>query len=387
VIVMCRCRVPVVAFSLLASAVAAGCSSSEPSRPDAQAPPLAVTTAVVSARDGGGTSEAGGIVQAQTTAVVTARILAAVREVRVAPGDRVRAGDVLVVLDASDLAASARSARAAQSASSLGVAATKADVRSAEAALTLAKATYDRVAALAAKKSATAHELDEATAALRGAEARAAGAQARVAQAESDIERARGASEAAGVLESYTRLTAPFDGVVTAKMVEVGNMASPGMPLVRVEDTRRFRIDVRVDESRVGALESGTAVRVSIDASPAGSLDFEGRVVEVSRAVDADTRAVLVKVSLPESAQVRSGMFGRVALPGTGVRALNVPAAALVHRGQVTSAFVVEEGIARLRLVSVRGTEVLAGLTDGEVVIVNPPPGLVDGRRVTTGGR
>ena len=383
---MCRFCVPGVALWLLAVA-AAGCSSAHPSRPDAQAPPLPVTTALVTTREGGASSEAGGIVQAQTTAVVTARILATVREVRAVPGDRVRAGDVLVVLDASDLSASARSARAAESASSLGVSAAQADVRSAEAALTLSKATYDRVAALAAKKSATAHELDEATAALRAAEARAAGAEARVAQAQSDIERARGASEAAAVLASYTRLTAPFDGVVTAKMVEVGNMASPGMPLVRVEDTRRFRIDVHVDESRVGRLEVGTPVRVSLDASGTAAVELEGRISEISRAVDADTRAVLVKVSLPESAQVRSGMFGRVALPGAGGRALAVPAEALVHRGQVTSAYVVENGIARLRLVSVRGTEVLAGLADGDAVIVNPPPGLVDGRRVTTGGR
>ena len=383
---MCRSRVPVVTVLLLAAAAAAGCSSAELARPD-PSPPLSVTTAAVTTRDGGAASDAGGIVQAQTTAVVTSRILAPVREVRVAAGDRVRAGDVLVVLDASDLAAGARSARAAASASSLGAAAAQAEVRSAEAGLTLARVTYDRVAALSAKRSATAHELDEATATLRSAEARAAGAAARLAQAESDIERARGASEAAGVVESYTRLTAPFAGVVTAKMVEVGNMASPGTPLVRVEDTRRFRIDVRVDESRVGALETGTAVRVSIDAAGSGPLALDGRVVEVSRAVDADTRAVLVKVSLPESAPVRSGMFGRVALPGAGGRPLEVPAAALVHRGQVTSAFVVEQGVARLRLVSVRGTEVLAGLADGEVVIVNPPPGLVDGRRVTTGGR
>jgi RND family efflux transporter MFP subunit len=384
---MCRSRVPVLVLGLLAIAAAAGCSSSAPPRPDAQAPPLPVTTAVVTTGAGGASSEAGGIVQAQTTAVVTARILAAVREVRVAPGDRVRAGQVLVVLDSADLAAGARSARAAETASLRGATAAKADVESAEAALTLARATHGRVAALTAKKSATAHELDEATAALRAAEARAAGSRARLAQAESDIERARGASEAAGVLESYTRLTAPFDGVVTAKMVEVGNMASPGMPLVRVEDTRRFRIDVRVDESRAGALATGTPVRVSVDAPPTGTLELEGRIAEVSRAVDADTRAVLVKVLLPDTAQVRSGMFGRVSLPGAGGRGLVAPAAALVHRGQVTSAFVVEEGVARLRLVSVRGTEVLAGLADGEVVIVNPPPGLVDGRRVTSGGR
>ena len=375
-----------VAASLLAS-LALGCSSADPTRPGPDTSPLAVTTAVVTAGRGAAASEAGGVVQAQTTAVVTARILAPVREVRVAAGDRVRAGEVLVVLDGGDLAASARSARAAASAASLATTAATADVRSADAALALARANYDRVAALAAKRSATPHELDEATAGLRAAEARAAGAEARLGQSESDVERARGASEAAGVLESYTRLTAPFDGVVTAKTVEVGNMASPGTPLVRVEDTRRFRIEVRVDESRAGAIEPGTPVRVTLDASPSGSVELDGRVTEIARAVDADTRAVLVKVALPDTAAVRSGMFGRVALPGAGGRSLSVPETALMRHGQVTSVFVVDDGIARLRLVSVRGTDVLAGLAEGEVIVVNPPPGLVDGRRVTMGGR
>jgi RND family efflux transporter MFP subunit len=383
---MRRSRLPVVAASLLA-VTAMRCSSSQPPRSTAAAPPLAVTTATVSARDGSATTEAGGIVQAQTTAVVTARILATVREVRVVAGDRVRAGQVLVVLDAADLAAGARSARAAESSAARGVAAARADVRSAEAALTLAQSTHGRVAALSAKRSATAHELDESTAALRAAEARAAGAAERLAQAESDVERARGASEAAGVLASYAHLTAPFDGIVTAKMVEAGNLASPGMPLVRVEDTRRFRLDVRVDESRVGTLEPGTPLRVTLDATGTGPLELEARVSEVARAVDADSRAVLVKVALPADSPVRSGMFGRVALPAAGGRTLGVPAAALVRRGQVTSVFVVDQGVARVRLVNVRGTEVLAGLAGGDVVIVNPPAGLVDGRHVTPGGR
>ena len=80
-------------------------------------------------------------------------------------------------------------------------------------------------------------------------------------------------------------------------------------------------------------------------------------------------------------------MFGRAHFSIRPRRALTVPEAALVHRGQVTSVFVVEKDIARVRLVSVRGTEVLAGLSEGDVVIMTPPPTLTDGRRVTVGGR
>jgi RND family efflux transporter MFP subunit len=257
-------------------------------------------------------------------------------------------------------------------------------VQAADAALALAKATHDRIAALAAKQSATAHELDEATAGLRAAEAHAAGARARATQADSDVARLRAASLQATTVESFTKLTAPFDGVVTARMVEVGNMAAPGAPLVRLEDTRRFRLELRLDESRARGLDIGTTVPVVLDST--GSARLQGRVAEIARAVDADARAVLVKVDLPEGTAVRSGVFGRVVLPEAGRRALSVPASAVVRHGQVTTVFVVDQGVARVRMVSLRGTEVLAGLVEGDVVVVHPPAGLVDGRAVTTGG-
>ena len=111
------------------------------------------------------------IVQARVTATVAARVMAPVRAVRVAPGDRVRAGQVLVELDGRDLTAVAASAAAGASEAREGAAAASAEERAAQAALVLARATHGRIAALQAKKSATAQELDEATAALAAAEA------------------------------------------------------------------------------------------------------------------------------------------------------------------------------------------------------------------------
>jgi RND family efflux transporter MFP subunit len=364
---------------------ASGCGNRADTVTASQQPPVPVSIAAVSAREVADTFEAGGVVQAGTTATLMARILAPVREVRVSPGDRVRAGQALIMLDGADLSAQARSARAAAGAADQDIAAANADQQAAEAALALARAAHGRIAALHAKRSATAHELDEATAALRRAEANAAGSVARAHGASSGLDRARAAAEAAATTASFATITAPFDGVVTEKLVEPGNMASPGMPLLRVEDTRAFRLEVRVDESRVTRLSSGDAVQVLLDSSPAASMTVEGRVAEVSRAVDADARAVLVKIDLPSATAVRSGTFGRAIFPGEPRKALTVPEGALTRRGQLTSVFVVNNGTARLRLVNVSGTEVLAGLTAGDVVIVDPPPGITDGIRVTPG--
>lgn len=363
-------------------ATASACSDHATLR-GSEDPPVAVKTTTLAPGEIPETFEAGGVVQARTSAVVTARILAPIREVRVKPGDRVRAGQVLVVLEGADLGAQARSARAAATAADQATAAAIADQQSADAALTLARAVHSRIASLHAKRSATPQELDEATAALRRAEAAAASADARVKGAGAGRESARAAADASTTTASFATITAPFSGIVTEKLVEAGNMAAPGTPLIRLEDTRGFRLETRIDESRASDVAPGTPVRVTLDSGRS----IEGRVAEVARAVDADSRAFLIKIDLPAGEDVRSGQFGRANFSRPPRRGLTLPADAVTTRGQVTSVFVVDNGIARLRLVSVRGSEVLAGLDAGDVVIVNPPPGLTDGRRVSTGGQ
>jgi RND family efflux transporter MFP subunit len=378
----------IVAGLALVGAISPGCSRGPTTTPAEAADPIAVTVATVGMADVAGAFEAGGVVEARTTATLMARIVAPVREVRVSPGDRVRSGQVLIVLDGRDLAAQARRARAAGIAADQDVITAESEWQGADAALALARATHARIAGLYARRSATAQELDDVTGVLRAAEARAASAMARARSAVAGVEGAKAASDAADTTETFSRIVAPFDGVVTETMVEPGNMAAPGTPLMRVEDARGFRLEVRVDESRIAQITPGVAVPVALDTGGEGvPRMISGTVTEIGRAVDADTRAFLVKISLPAESGLRSGMFGRAHFSARPRRALTVPAAALVQRGQMTSVFVVEKDIARLRLVNVSGTEVLAGLSDGDVVIVAAPPTVSDGRRVRPGGR
>ena len=371
--------------ALLMSVALAGCSAGQAAAaPASAAEAIAVTIAEVAMTDVASAIDSGGVVQARTTAAITARILAPVREVRVWPGDQVRKGQTLIVLDGDDLAAGARAARSAALAAEQGSKAAAAELQAADAGLALARASHDRIAGLQAKRSATAQELDEATATLRSAEARVAGASARALQAASAVESARAAGDQASTIESFTTITAPFDGMVTEKMVDPGNMASPGMPLLRLEDTRGFRLEVRVDESRVRQIRNGDSIPVFLGA---GTSSITGTVVEVSRAVDADARAFLVKIALPDTPGLRSGEFGKARFGGTQRRALAIPPSAIVRRGQITSVFVVDKDVARVRLVNLSESEVLAGLTESEVVILSPPAVLTDGRRVSVGGK
>jgi RND family efflux transporter MFP subunit len=378
-----------VAAALLTSAALTGCSArpadaAPTNAAAADAEPIAVTIARVAMTDVPSAIDSGGVVQARTTATIAARILAPVLEVRVSPGDRVREGQTLLVLDGDDLAASARGARSTVLVAEQGSKAAAAELRAAEAGLVLARASHDRVAGLEARRSATAQELDDATATLRSAEARVAAASARVLQAASAVESARAASDQASTTESFTTIAAPFDGMVTEKMVEPGNMASPGVPLLRLEDTRGFRLEVRVDESRIGRTRNGDSVPVFLGTAATA---IEGTVAEVSRAVDADARALLVKIALPDAPGRRSGEFGKARFGGMPRRALTVPPSAIVRRGQLTSVFVVDNDVARTRLVNLRESEVLAGLAESELVILSPTADVTDGRRVSVGSR
>lgn len=387
-------------------AVLGGCGGGHPGREEASGTPIAVQLEASRITDISRGFETGGVVRARTTASVVSRIVAEVRAVLARPGDRVKAGQPLVLLDARDLHANLARAEATAAAADQAVkgAATLRDA--AEASLTLAAATHKRIAGLHARNSATPSELDQAVSGLRGAEAQAQGALAGIRQAEAGAVAARAALDGARVGLSYATITAPFDGIVTEKLVEPGNMASPAAPLMTVEDVRGFRLEVRVDESRVGEIDPARPVRVTLDSAPllaaasatppgpvlnaalAAAIPPGGRIVEVSRALDPGSHAYLVKIDLPESAAARSGMFGRARFEGPARKALVVPETAIVRRGQLTSVFVVGgDKRARVRMVSLGDTadglaEVAAGLDAGERVVRTPPPSLTDGARV-----
>lgn len=369
----------------------AGCGGGDHATEAApKAAPVSVQVATVASSPRAAAVEAGGLVQARTTAVVTSRLMAPVREVRVGPGDVVRAGQVLVVLDDRDLGAQARSAQSAATAAERSVSAASADRQAAEAALALARASHSRVATLHGRKSATAQELDEANATLRAAEARLSAIDARIQQAEASLASARAGSEAASVTAGFATVTAPFGGVVAEKLVEPGNMAMPGTPLLRLEERGAYRLDVRVDAARVASVQVGQTLPVELDA--AQPIALTGTVSEVARAMDADARAYLVKITLPADAALRTGMFGRARFPGPSAPMLTVPTAAIVRRGQITSVFVADGDTARLRMLVLGrpvedGVEVVSGLSAGERIVVAPPAGLTDGTPLRTGAK
>ena len=374
-----------------AAALSASCSSPE-HRAEQSAPPVAVSTVQARLAAIASAFEAGGVVRARSTAAIASRMMAPVLDVHVRPGDRVRRGAPLVTLDSREATANRSRATASLTGAVEAARAAESDVRGAQAALSLARATHDRIRTLHDKKSATSQELDQAVSALEAAEAQLNGARARVAAAAAAKDAAQSSSDSAAIATSYAVLTAPFDGLVIERAADPGAMATPGVPLLTIEDSTSFRLEVALDEARAANAAVGQRVDVEIgDAQSPGRWAGQARVSEIAR-VDPASHSFLVKLDLPAVPALRSGVFGRARFEGPARQTLVVPASAAVRRGQLTFVYTVgTDNRAKLQPIATgvqtgERIEVLAGLREGERVITSPPAALTDGAPVT-GGR
>jgi len=348
-----------------------------------QTSPITVQISAIATEEWPGTYETTGTIRARTTATISSKVMAYVQQVSVQVGDHVRQGQELITLDARDLDASLRRAEAGRAEVESAIPELENATAAAKANLDLAQSTFKRMEELAAKKSISNQEFDEASAHLKAAQAnyqmmssRRAQVASRMAVAEQDV---RGA----GIVRDFAKLSAPFSGVVITKNVEPGNLATPGSPLLTIEQDGLYRLEASVDESQLASVRVGQAV----DAVVGTDRKLNARVAEIVPSVDAASRTYIVKLDLPATQQLRTGMFGRAIFPVGTRKVVAVPFGALTERGQLQSVFVVEDGMAHTRMVTTgrrTGTsaEVLSGLNAGEKVVVSVPAGLQDGTRV-----
>lgn len=190
-------------------------------------------------------------------------------------------------------------------------------------------------------------------------------------------------SEAETML-SYTKIKAPFDGVVTRKIANEGDLASPGMPLLEIENPKRFEVATDIPELLAQSTGVGTEVEVTM---PGGEWTGMTEIVEMAPAADPGSRTFHAKVAVPEGTPVRSGQFARIRLPGRPIETILVPASAVSRFGQIELVYTVEEDRADMRIVKAGTTygdrlEILSGLSPEDVIITNPPANLIDGQPV-----
>ena len=346
--------------------------------------PVAVHTAAAGEQEWPSGFEATGTVRARTSGAVSSKVMGYVQQVSARVGEHVRAGQTLVTLEVRDLDSAVRTAEVSKAEVQAAIPEAESSIAAARANQELARATFRRMEDLFTKKSISNQEFDEASARLKAAEASYEMARARRAQIDSRLAQADQGIRSAAVMRDYAKLTAPFAGVVTARNVEPGNLASPGTPLLVVEQEGSLRLEAMLDESRLGSVKVGQPVEVSLEA-----LDKKlvAKVSEIEPSVDPASRSYTVKIDLPAMAQLRSGMFGRTVFATSARKVLTVPAGAVQERGQLQTVFAVEDGAAHARLVTTgergaAGVEILSGLSAGEQVVSPIPAGLQDGAKV-----
>jgi multidrug efflux system membrane fusion protein len=360
------------------------CGGEDHAREVEEIPPVTASTTTVEAAEWPDTYESAGTVRATTAATISAKLMGYVKEVRVDAGDRVKSGQILLILDARDIDAGSRQAQAAVAEAKSAMAEVENAIAAAKAQMELANATFARMKGLYDKKSISEQEFDEVTAKKKMAEANYQMAVSKSAQLDDKIKQAQEGVASSEIMKSYAEITAPFDGIVTEKMVEPGNLSAPGAPLLTIEQAGAYRLEARVEESRIADIRMGQEVTVTLDAL---GKTLEARVNEIVPAVDAASRTFTVKINLPRTPQLRSGSFGRATF-STRIRSVvAIPEDAVLARGQVKTVYVVEAGHARARLVSLGSArngqvEVLSGLSAGERIVAPVPAQIVDGAPV-----
>jgi len=316
--------------------------------------------------------ESVGTVSAKTVSTISSKLMGAVKEILVREGDQVKKGDRLANIDDRQVNAMLRQAKAA-------LAEARRAETGASAGAELASATYARYQNLMKDESTSPQEFDEIKSRYQQAQAGLATAKQRVKQAEAALFSTVVSSKDAVIL-------APYDGTIRAKMIDVGDLATPEKPLFTIETTGNYIVDLELPEQYIHTIALNQEVIVAVSAL--GNKTFTGSVQDIFPAADAKSHSFLVKVKIPADKALRSGMFARVSIPIGEAGLMLIPATAVIHSGQLTGIYIVDDTqTAKFRLIRTGRTfgesiEVLSGLKQGDRFVTVPPPTLINGMKV-----
>lgn len=342
------------------SLLAAACGGYKPAEPAATTVTIQAKLAQAERTEVPRLVELFGTIEAEKTAAVSTRVMAMVAAVRAKTGDYVRKGQLLLEIDPQAAQGQLSQAKGA--------------LAQARAGLALAERNYQRFEALEAVDAASELELDMA--------------RMQYEQARGATEQAEGAVAAASSVAADSRVVAPFTGRVMRMMVEVGDLAAPGRPLLMLESQGGRRLALTVPESvmALAGLAIGDSLTIRVDSrSELGML--EATVVEMTPGADPASHSFQIKVALPLKG-IPSGASGRAWVEIDRRTAVAIPEVAVLRQGGLSLVVVrTAEGRASSRVVtlgeSLTGSrvEVLSGLSGGETVVLGlavvPPAGTI----------
>jgi len=286
-----------------------------------------------------------GVVEATRQSTVSAQISGRVKAIYFDVGDRVSKGQVILRIDERE--------------ANQALAGSRAQLSQAEASLQNARLNYERSKQLFEQKFISQAALDKAKSDYDVAKAQAAASEA--------------GAEQSALMQSYTSVIAPYSGVVSARMVELGEMVTVGKPLMTGFDPSQLRVIANVPQHKLKEIGSRPNVTVEV---PSLGRWIKAASVTVQPSADVRTHSTQVRVDLPPNqAGVYPGMFVRTHFVTGLASKLLIPEGAVLRRSEVVAVYVVDaNGVSHLRQVRLgeananHEIEVLAGLNPGERV-------------------
>jgi RND family efflux transporter MFP subunit len=308
-----------------------------------------------------------GQVEAAQSANISTRIMGYITMLKVKVGDHVNKGQLIATISNQDILAKRAQADAM--------------IDEAEASLKNAQKDFDRFSVLYQQQSATAKELDNVTLQLNSSKSR--------------LEAAKQMRNEVNAQLSYTNLTAPFSGTVIQKLADAGSMASPGLPIVTIEQTGSYQVSASVPESNIKLINPGAEAILSISAI---GKTIKGKVTQINQSSQFSGGQYIIKISIPDNDKkgLYAGMYVNVTIPLKQAAAARndagsevlVPLASIENTDQLTGLYTISSNnTALLRWVRLGKTigdevEVLSGLEKHEQYIVSADGKLYNGAPV-----
>jgi RND family efflux transporter MFP subunit len=328
---------------------------------------------------------------------VHAKVAGYLRQIYVDVGDHVKRGQVLAVLEIPELAAELQGTDATVRRSKDAVRRSQSDLNRAQSLHQAAHLDYTRLkqAGEARPGLIAQQELDDAEAKDKESEAQISSAEAALSEARNELDVSSATEKQYSAMSDYTRITAPFDGVVTRRYVDTGALVQAGttsntqaLPVVSVAQNNLFRLVLPVPESAVPMIHLGTDISVHVQAL---DRDFDGKVARFADDLNEQTRTMHTEVDVPnKTGEIVPGMYAEVKLVlRSKNKALTVPVQSVIRDGSLAKLLIVdkenrvEQRTVQLGMETPDSIEIVSGLRDGERVLLGGQSELRPGEQVT----
>ncbi|MBT3785173.1 efflux RND transporter periplasmic adaptor subunit [bacterium] len=315
--------------------------------------------------------EESAVVSTENEARISSKIMGTISALPGHVGQRVKKGDVLALVDSRELKLRVEQVAQNLSHSKKAVLQSKELLVIREADLKRLQKSFERAKKFLKTKVTTEEQFETVEAAYIQAQAQMESAKQGLLMAQLQTKISEHKLGEAQITLSHTIISAPFDGLITQRFKEPGELTLPGSPLLMLNDTSQFQLKTHLRESAVGLIKPGDELRIRV-----GEETLSGQVSEISPRVDPLSRTFQVKIGFSTTKSVFVGMYARVFLPSGKRTVILIPHSAIHRRGQLEMVRILEGTEVSTRYVKIDDVdvngevEVRAGLSGGEVLLL-----------------